>query len=479
MKNRQWLLVVKGRKASLFRSYTLPTGACENMKSLLGKKLKSYPMFVENMVGTVYIDKEEVRSFGDYILNKIKNDYQFPKKHLVEFEKRANILLNSYKDIPRINLKELSKKDLLKIFVDYTESYKKLAPFMATPHFFQVVLEGKIKEYISKKNFGNNLLLALSIPSRETFETVYQKELLKLSIKFIKGKNNQIVKKFIKKWAWIAMDDYLYDELNEKDVLEAINNNRSLYKDIKKILIELKDNQKNSFRKAKSVIKILNLNEEQKFLINLLQEYIWLRTDRLKTFRKGFFYTKPLLLEISRRAGLTGNEIYCLTPPEIIDYLKKNKLPNKKLLHKRSEGCVLALIDGKHSLYSGKEWIEKFERLMGLKDNKVVKVIKGRVACLGKAEGKVKIVLSKEEIDKVKKGDILVTNMTSPDYVMAMRRASAIITDEGGVTCHAAIVSRELGVPCIVGTGNATEVLKDGDLVEVDANKGIVTKLNI
>lgn len=112
-----------------------------------------------------------------------------------------------------------------------------------------------------------------------------------------------------------------------------------------------------------------------------------------------------------------------------------------------------------------------------MKNKQWLLVVKGRAACLGKAQGKVKIVLSKEEIVKVKKGDILVTTMTSPDYVMAMRRASAIITDEGGITCHAAIVSRELGVPCIVGTGNATSVLKDGDLVEVNAYKGIIKKI--
>jgi phosphoenolpyruvate synthase/pyruvate phosphate dikinase len=160
-----------------------------------------------------------------------------------------------------------------------------------------------------------------------------------------------------------------------------------------------------------------------------------------------------------------------------VNYLKNNKLPDKKILQKRIEGYVFAMIDGKNKLYSGKEWIDKFEVLIGLKSNGLTKMIKGRVACLGKAQGKVKIVFSKKEIIKVNKGDILVTNMTSPDYVMAMRKASAIVTDEGGVTCHAAIVSRELGVPCIVGTGNATQILKDGDLVKVDANKGIVEKI--
>ncbi len=64
--------------------------------------------------------------------------------------------------------------------------------------------------------------------------------------------------------------------------------------------------------------------------------------------------------------------------------------------------------------------------------------------------------------------------MTSPDWVPLMRRAAAIVTDSGGMTCHAAIVSRELGIPCLVGTGSATEILRDGEIVTVDAGRGVV-----
>ena len=74
-------------------------------------------------------------------------------------------------------------------------------------------------------------------------------------------------------------------------------------------------------------------------------------------------------------------------------------------------------------------------------------------------------------------GDVLVSVATTPSIVTAMKKAAAIVTDQGGLTCHAAIVSRELGVPCVVGTKIATASLKDGDLVEVDAMKGIVRKL--
>ncbi|MDP3734681.1 MAG: phosphoenolpyruvate synthase [Nanoarchaeota archaeon] len=101
-------------------------------------------------------------------------------------------------------------------------------------------------------------------------------------------------------------------------------------------------------------------------------------------------------------------------------------------------------------------------------------ILKGETASSGVYTGRVKIINDPSELDRIEKGDILVTTMTTPDMVPAMQRAGAIVTNEGGMTCHAAIVSREMGTPCIVGTEHATEVLKEGQLITVHASRGIV-----
>lgn len=103
-------------------------------------------------------------------------------------------------------------------------------------------------------------------------------------------------------------------------------------------------------------------------------------------------------------------------------------------------------------------------------------MLKGAAASLGMAFGPVKIIHKPTEIDKIKEGDVLVTEMTTPDFVPAMRKAKAIVTDTGGRTCHAAIVSRELGIPCVVGTGTATHTLTNGQMITVDGAKGLVYK---
>ncbi|MFA6328666.1 MAG: phosphoenolpyruvate synthase [Candidatus Micrarchaeia archaeon] len=101
-------------------------------------------------------------------------------------------------------------------------------------------------------------------------------------------------------------------------------------------------------------------------------------------------------------------------------------------------------------------------------------ILRGLGAAPGIGKGTVKVLAGPKEMNKVMKGDVLVTDMTTPDFVPAMKRASAIVTNSGGMTCHAAIVSREMGIPCIVGTKNGTTVLHEGQMITVDASRGIV-----
>ena len=101
-------------------------------------------------------------------------------------------------------------------------------------------------------------------------------------------------------------------------------------------------------------------------------------------------------------------------------------------------------------------------------------LLRGLGGAPGSGSGRARILRSLKDAEALRDGDVLVTHMTAPDWTALMRRAAAIVTDSGGMTCHAAIVSRELGIPCVVGTGEATRVLRDGELVTVDATRGLV-----
>lgn len=151
-------------------------------------------------------------------------------------------------------------------------------------------------------------------------------------------------------------------------------------------------------------------------------------------------------------------------------------IPNEQTLRDRAQGTVS--IDGaQDQIISLKEFAAlhpeyHFEGLNTTVDQ--IQEFKGQAAFKGKVTGPVRIVKNKFQMTEVKTGDVLVSPMTTPDFLPAMEKAAAFITDEGGIICHAAIVAREMKKPCIIGTKVATSVLKNGDVVEVDAEQGVV-----
>lgn len=154
--------------------------------------------------------------------------------------------------------------------------------------------------------------------------------------------------------------------------------------------------------------------------------------------------------------------------------ISEGNLPTFKELKKRASGYVYHC----GQIYSG-QTIDQYAHhnnfhIIENKANLSGNEVHGSVACSGKVRGVVRVVLEQSDMEKVKVGDILVTSMTTPTMITAMNRAAAFVTDEGGITCHAAIVAREFKKPCIIGTKVATKFLEDGCQVEVDADQGIV-----
>jgi phosphoenolpyruvate synthase/pyruvate phosphate dikinase len=167
--------------------------------------------------------------------------------------------------------------------------------------------------------------------------------------------------------------------------------------------------------------------------------------------------------------------------PKLIKYLtieeiKTNNIPSKEILLKRHQEYIFVddqLIEG--------QTLKQFEKIAKIEVEKpsIKKdqtIIVGKAAMPGEVTGPVRVILTKDKINTLQEGEILVAPMTTPAYLPAMYKAVGFITDEGGVTCHAAIVAREMKKPCIVGTKIATSFLKTGDIVTVNANTGEVTK---
>lgn len=187
------------------------------------------------------------------------------------------------------------------------------------------------------------------------------------------------------------------------------------------------------------------------------------------------FYQYVLSYLVSSLASLLyvrTEELAFVTADEIFSFLE-GKLTRKKILQnvrERKDGFVCFAAFGTEEFVNDQKFLQSFYP----KIQKGITAIKGNIAYKGVVRGKVTVVISRDDFSKFRDGDILVTIQSNPSFMPVIIKSAAIVADEGGIMCHAAIVSRELKKPCIIGTKIATKVLKDGDVVEVDANNGTV-----
>ncbi len=290
--------------------------------------------------------------------------------------------------------------------------------------------------------------------------------------------------------------DVYYDNKELLDVFKIIetsaNKNFKLVEKSVNRLLNLLEVLKPYFNKAKKIKTI----QEYKKVIELYGEY-WaeiavafvLPESNFKVSSKIKKLTldartktqeynealEPVISEFieNKYKYLKGNSRFVL-PEDIFngDINNKNKMLN--IIAERKKGFVY--YQGK--LYTGdvNENLDKLNLFLE-KQETSVQEIKGQIGYKGKVTGIVRIITSKNQISDFKTGEIMVSAMTMPNYLPAMKKASAFVTDEGGITSHAAIVARELKKPCVIGTKIATEVLKTGDLIEVDADNGVVRLL--
>jgi phosphohistidine swiveling domain-containing protein len=278
------------------------------------------------------------------------------------------------------------------------------------------------------------------------------------------------LKSLVKKFGWMqfyydgqAADvSYYYDLLKryKKNPTQALFN---------------KKNEKIVLKKwQEKMMKGLDKNLQKQIIA--LQEFSYIKELRkeVQIYRLNFAMHK-WFQEAARRLYCTATLAKYLFPAEIEAWLMKGKKPLVEELSRRYQALAVILVNGKEKFYSGPKALKYKEMFFPIDISiKESREIKGNTAYPGKVKGTVKIVNALSDLEKFKEGDILVSFSTNPSLVPAMNKAAAIITNTGGVTCHAAIVSRELKTPCIIGTKIATKILKDGDLVEVDANKGVV-----
>ncbi len=316
-----------------------------------------------------------------------------------------------------------------------------------------IIDRGLFKQYFTKKAFQRALDNGLKFYSNKSTFDSFQKEL------------NDHCKKFK---LFFESDIKRKDTISSETLQKFFDYTTKLCKEYAKMNFEYID-KAFTFKDKNMVI------EENLKTITTLKDEIRAFMNTVLFEEEGYalHVFKILSDQFSIEKQLPEN----LTQKELLD-LFEGKNPNNEAALKRQEAFISTYdnplpYEGDTARVIAKQFEER-----AMNTNQII----GQTASQGKISGRVKIIPvnygdlagMNKEIGKMQQGDILVAKTTAPELIVACRKAGAIVTDMGGLLSHAAIVSREFGIPCIVGTGNATSILKDGDQVEVDATNGIV-----
>lgn len=444
--------------------------------------------FIKGKGTTIYQEKDWNKA-GQYILNRFLNNKNYIKKVFDQQSKTGKELVQLSQKILLADLSKVSIKSLFNLYLAVYRSWLKHDQYNVLPWF---VGGDFLSNYIYQKlkslnpNFKDGDFIILTTPLEKSFSADEELDVLKLTLKLKMGKltmkskeaRRQLIQ-LKEKYYWIPFGydgPTIYDLNHYVNVIKDLLNQKVSV--LKNRVAQLKNYTKILKKKQEKVRKFYLIPADLWQLIKYLQTLAILTDQRKKfTFPSHVAFDK-VLKEISKRLKINIKSLKYLTLEELKKHYQYPQKLIKKAAKRKGGSLIFFAKQNKVKVFENKQANNLIKRL--LPKIRKVKIITGIVGSRGdhpQMTGKVKILFSPQEINKIKKGDILVTAMTSPEFMPAMRKASAIITDEGGVTCHAAIVSRELGIPCIIGTKIATKILKDGDKIEVNATKGIVKKL--
>lgn len=434
--------------------------------------------FFEDGKADWYIEIEDMKRVYSAVLLAGKKDYRLGQTLISAWQPQQDIFYKKCLEIDRVNLKKLTNQELIKLHDEFLEIILHKNSCSSIIDGFALGTDEIVAEMIQKiyesNSINKKLRLAevfsiLTAPVHLSFINQAEIELLKIAKAVRQGADkDKLLASYQKKYFWIRNNYIDANVLTVNHFAKELNKILSLKIDINKEIKSIKNTPTKSRLAKSKLIKKLKLSKELKFLLKTSEDFTYWQDER----KRGTFwiahYTYLILKEICHRRGITLEEIKYLSPREV-SLIFKNKI-NRKLLQQRIKACVFYWDLNGHEAVVGTDYKKVMSEILGNQKLSAVDDFRGLTASMGKARGRVKILHSAKEVNKVEQGDILVAVMTRPDYVPAMKRAAAIITDEGGVTCHAAIISRELGIPCIIGTKIATKVLKDGMEVEVNAN---------
>jgi len=481
---KKWIEMAHEKRAHIFPTYWY-WKSIQYVAKIIGVEPGVYGCWYKNHEMSYVCQEGVFVEMGVEILRRLKEE-----KLIDKIEQVNNTEIPKFLELSQwfVNndLSQKSGRELLDQHNRVYDQFMKLMEYsiMATVMEFEQPLLSNELEQILKQKLSDDVLKMgeyfniLTTPNRAMTPQEEEIKLRELRVKELQNNlNDEELKEHTNKYSYIAFGydgpGWSVDEVRNRlhDLSDSIT---VLEKEIE----ELTDTPQTIREKQKKVEQELGLDEQEKYLFEVLRILGYWKFERKLVCQKSHEMMEKFIEELMRRFHISKAQAKMIPPYEMETVLLEEKV-DADLLNERiklSIGIFKGYEYNKVKAGKDAEEIDK-EIEESLEVDKNIKKIIGTCAYPGQAKGAVKRVDDENEMSKFNEGDILVSTSTTPKIIPAMKKAAAIITDSGGITCHAAIVSRELKVPCVIGTKIATRILKDGDKVEIDANKGVVRKI--
>ncbi|MFH0972176.1 MAG: PEP-utilizing enzyme [Candidatus Micrarchaeota archaeon] len=455
-----------------------------------GRGITFQMMPIEGIRARYYIRRKETLALGEYFVNKLLKNPELYVRALAELKAEIGKIDAIREKLNETRIKSASDSELFRFEEQINAHYRNCLQkgYIVEPAYFYLehAIRGDLGKFLSKKGLEkeySKYFVNLTPIAGEPFHVSEEKGLLRILANMTKEGMSAPTKKMLSKHAsefyWINDSYAKTRELDEGYFLKMIREKRKNKENPNEKLAEIEKKEMERKLGMKNALSELELPKHIEKHLVLVGKIAYIQDTRKIGILKCVHISDILLKEIARRFRIPHPLILYMAPNEINEAGLKGRALIRSL-EARSKYCLLLFRNSGTILYSGKEAREFEKKILGDYDpqkHEATASIRGICASLGYAVGRARIVLSAKDIGKVRKGEVLVVASTRPDMVPAMKNACAIVTNEGGITSHAAIVSRELGKPCIIGTKIATKAFQDGDLLEVKANHGEVNKL--
>jgi len=470
-------------KLGLVPAFTGMDLACdEAMMQLVGHKLSKLVISMDGgNMALHYFSKEDCHQIAELMLKKLIDDPEFIEKIQAQFLALDTPFLNFCDTHFTEKVQVLSDEGLADLFQKYISLYKEIrGKRNIYYHFLGQRLEEYLKELLSKYASGNiqahfTTLTTTREPTWAEEERTHFLELAALLQNGISKEHPEFKQKLAEheKLFQAFMFDYHGPLiLDKKHFLAKIEDYLAEKKDAHRELQERKEKKQSLLQKQESLAAELGLSPTEKKYFRVMQLLILWKEHKKKIHSRSHVpFQTIFMLEVCKRLDLDFKYARFLDEDELVEALHTQKV-NLSLLQQRAEHFTIIHTPEGKEILSGDA---AFQYNLQLKPvHEFQGELTGSAASMGKYQGKAVIILNENDLARIQPGDVLVTTMTKPQYIIAMQKAGAFVTDSGGITCHAAILAREMEKPCVVGTNMATKVLKDGDLIEIDADTGIV-----